>query len=106
MCNCANLAYEKRAFFEVDGFRGIDAIPSGDDMLLMHKIYNKYPDAVYFLKSPQAIVSTQPETSWNGFVHQRVRWASKADRYDDKRIFWVLLLVYIVNLMFVLLSVA
>jgi cellulose synthase/poly-beta-1,6-N-acetylglucosamine synthase-like glycosyltransferase len=106
MCNGANLAYEKRAFFEVDGFRDIDSLPSGDDMLLMHKIYNKYPDAVYFLKSPQAIVSTQPETSWNGFVHQRVRWASKADRYDDKRIFWVLLLVYIVNLMFVLLSVA
>ncbi len=44
MCNGANLAYEKSAFFEVGGFRGIDAIPSGDDMLLMHKIYNKYPD--------------------------------------------------------------
>ncbi len=75
-------------------------------MLLMHKIYNKYPDAVFFLKSPQAIVSTRPETSWKGFIHQRVRWASKADRYDDKRIFRVLLLVYIVNLMFAILPVA
>jgi cellulose synthase/poly-beta-1,6-N-acetylglucosamine synthase-like glycosyltransferase len=106
MCNGANLAYEKRAFFEVGGFSGIDAIPSGDDMLLMFKIYNKYPDAVFFLKSPQAIVSTRPETSWKGFIHQRVRWASKADRYDDKRIFRVLLLVYIVNLMFVILPFA
>jgi glycosyltransferase involved in cell wall biosynthesis len=106
MCNGANLAYEKRAFFEVDGFRGIDAIPSGDDMLLMHKIYNKYPNAVFFLKSPQAIVSTRPQNSWKGFIHQRVRWASKADRYDDKRIFRVLLLVYIVNLMFAVLPIA
>jgi cellulose synthase/poly-beta-1,6-N-acetylglucosamine synthase-like glycosyltransferase len=106
MCNGANLAYEKRAFFEVDGFSGIDAIPSGDDMLLMHKIYNKYPDAIFFLKSPQAIVSTRPETSWKGLIHQRVRWASKADRYDDKRIFRVLLLVYIVNLMFAVLPIA
>jgi cellulose synthase/poly-beta-1,6-N-acetylglucosamine synthase-like glycosyltransferase len=106
MCNGANLAYEKRAFFEVDGFSGIDAIPSGDDMLLMHKIYNKYPDEVFFLKSAQAIVSTRPETSWKGFIHQRVRWASKADRYDDKRISRVLLLVYIVNLMFAALPVA
>jgi cellulose synthase/poly-beta-1,6-N-acetylglucosamine synthase-like glycosyltransferase len=106
MCNGANLAYEKRAFHEVDGFKGIDAIPSGDDMLLMHKIYDKYPDAVFFLKSPRAIVSTRPETTWKGFFHQRVRWASKADRYDDKRIFRVLLLVYVLNASFLILAIA
>lgn len=101
MCNGANLAYEKKVFYEVDGFKDIDAIPSGDDMLLMHKIYKRYPEAVLFLKSRQAIVSTRPETSWRGFVNQRVRWASKADKYDDKRIFGVLLLVYILNVVFV-----
>jgi cellulose synthase/poly-beta-1,6-N-acetylglucosamine synthase-like glycosyltransferase len=106
MCNGANLAYEKSAFEEVGGFRGIDAIPSGDDMLLMHKIYIRYPDRVFFLKSPAAIVSTRPEATLQRFIHQRVRWASKADRYDDKRIFRVLLLVYVVNLMFVVLGVA
>jgi len=100
MCNGANLAYEKKAFYEVGGFRGIDAIPSGDDMLLMHKIYEKYPGLVFFLKHPQAIVSTNAETGWRGFVNQRVRWASKADQYDDQRIFRVLLLVYIMNLLF------
>lgn len=106
MCNGANLAYEKKSFYEVDGFKGIDSIPSGDDMLLMHKIYKKYPGQVFFLKDPHAIVSTLPETRWKGFINQRVRWASKADRYDDKRIFWVLLLVYIVNLLFLGLLVA
>lgn len=100
MCNGANLAYEKKAFYEVEGFRGIDNIPSGDDMLLMHKIYKKYPGQVFFLKNQEAIVTTNPETKWNGFVNQRIRWASKADQYDDKRIFWVLLLVYLVNLVF------
>jgi len=106
MCNGANLAYEKKTFEEVDGFRGIDKIPSGDDMLLMHKIYKKYPGKVFFLKSRPAIVSTQAEHSWKGFVNQRIRWASKASAYDDKRIFWVLLLVYIVNLLFPALLVA
>ncbi len=106
MCNGANLAYEKRAFDEVDGFRDIDSIPSGDDMLLMHKIYKRYPDAIFFLKSPEAIVSTRPETSWKGFFHQRVRWASKADRYDDRRIIRVLLLVYLLNASFLILAVA
>ena len=106
MCNGANLAYERRAFYEVDGFKGIDAIPSGDDMLLMHKIFLKYPQQVFFLKHRQAIVTTKPETQWSGFFNQRIRWASKADSYDDRRIFWVLLLVYLVNLLFAGLLIA
>lgn len=101
MCNGANLAYSRDAFYSVNGFKGIDHIPSGDDMLLMHKIYRLYPSNVFFLKSQRAIVSTRPETTWKGFLHQRVRWASKADSYDDRRIFWVLLLVYLVNILFV-----
>lgn len=97
MCNGANLAYSAVAFEEAGGFKDIDKIPSGDDMLLMHKIVRLHPDRVFFLKSRQAIVTTRPMSGWKEFFHQRVRWASKADRYDDKRIFWVLLLVYIVN---------
>ena len=106
MCNGANLAYEKKIFFEVDGFKNIDNIPSGDDMLLMHKIYKKYPEGVFFLKNKIAIVTTQAEASWKNFFNQRIRWASKADMYDDKRIFWVLLLVYYFNLLFLVLCIA
>jgi len=106
MCNGANLAYEKAAFEEVGGFKGIDQIPSGDDMFLMHKIFKKYPDQVFFLKNKDAVVLTQSETSWAGFINQRVRWASKADKYDDKGIFWALLLVYTFNFLFLILFVA
>ena len=101
MCNGANLAFAREAFYEVDGYRGVDHIPSGDDMFLMHKIYKHYPEKVFFLKSSRAIVTTRPESSWKGFLHQRVRWASKADSYQDKRIFWILLLVYVVNVLFI-----
>lgn len=106
MCNGANLAYEKKAFEEVNGFAGIDSIPSGDDMLLMHKIFKKYPDRVFYLKAKEAIVSTAPAASWKAFFHQRIRWASKADRYDDKRIFWTLLLVYLINVCFIVSAIA
>lgn len=106
MCNGANLAYAKTAFEEAGGFRGIDSIPSGDDMMLMHKIFLLHSEKVFFLKSPGAIVTTRPVSGWAAFVHQRVRWASKADRYDDKRIFRVLVLVYIVNLLLPVLGVA
>jgi len=100
MCNGANLAYSRAVFDEVGGFRNIDAIASGDDMLLMHKMYRLYPERITFLKSPEAIVRTLPMPDWRSFFNQRVRWASKADKYDDKRIFPVLFLVYCWNLWF------
>jgi cellulose synthase/poly-beta-1,6-N-acetylglucosamine synthase-like glycosyltransferase len=100
MCNGANLAYERSAFYEVNGFNNIDNIPSGDDMLLMHKIFKLYPEKVFYLKNRCAIVTTEPAASWKQFFHQRIRWASKADKYDDKRIFAVLLLVYLLNVCF------
>ena len=103
MCNGANLAYTRKAFEEVGGFAGIDSIASGDDMLLMHKIYKRYPHKVMFLKSKDAIVHTAPVNSINEFFNQRIRWASKADKYDDKRIFAVLLLVYVVNVVLLVL---
>jgi poly-beta-1,6-N-acetyl-D-glucosamine synthase len=106
MCNGANLAYEKNVFYEVNGFSGIDNIASGDDMLLMHKIWKKHPENVHYLKSKDATVSTQPMKTWKEFFNQRIRWASKAKHYNDKRIILVLLLVYLFNLSFLLLLIA
>ena len=97
MCNGANLAYEKKVFYEVNGFEGIDEIASGDDMLLMHKIQKVYPDKIMFLKSPEVIVQTQPTETLRDFMNQRIRWASKADKYADKKITTVLFLVYLLN---------
>lgn len=106
MCNGANLAYERKVFYEVGGFDRIDYIASGDDMLLMHKISKKYPDRIHYLKSKEAIVHTQPMKTWKEFFNQRIRWASKATHYDDKRIFPIMLLVYIFNLAFPVLLIA
>lgn len=97
MCNGANLAYEKKIFYEVNGFEGIDNIASGDDMLLMHKIQKKYPDKIRYLKSTNVIVQTQQAETIKEFINQRIRWASKADRYPDIKITTVLFLVYFLN---------
>lgn len=99
MCNGANLAYEKKVFYEVGGFDGIDNIASGDDMLLMNKITRQYPAQYGFIKSQQAIVNTLPAHSWKAFFQQRIRWASKATHYQQPKIFFVLLLVYLTNLL-------
>ena len=106
MCNGANLCYSKKAFTEVGGFKGIDAIASGDDLLLMHKLYKQYPDKVHYCKAEDSIVQTSPVETTGAFFRQRIRWASKADKYDDKRIFWVLLFVYLLNVFLIVLFVS
>ena len=105
MCNGANLAYEKKVFYEVDGFKGIDKIASGDDMLLMHKIQKIYPRRITYLKSPEAIVQTKAASTVAEFINQRIRWASKADKYPDFKITAVLAFVYLFNAWILILAV-
>ena len=105
MCNGANLAYKKEVFFKVGGFEGIDELASGDDMLLMQKIQARYPDEIAFLKSKEAIVNTQPAETIKDFMNQRIRWASKAGYYTDKKITAVLLLVYLLNAWLLILGI-
>jgi len=106
MGNGANLAYSKEAFKEVNGFAGIDHIASGDDMLLMYKIWAKYPEKVCYLKSNEAIVTTDAEKAWKAFFSQRIRWASKAKKYQDRKMFPILMMVYLFNCSFIALFIA
>ncbi|MDB5202322.1 MAG: glycosyltransferase [Ferruginibacter sp.] len=105
MCNGANMAYTKKAFHEVNGFQGIDLIASGDDMLLLHKIAKKNPEGIAFIKSPEVIIQTAPVETIREFFNQRIRWASKADKYQDNKILPVLLLVYLLNLLLLIIPI-
>lgn len=77
MCNGANLAYECEAFVQVGGYAGVEHLASGDDEFLLQKIAQRYPQQIYFLKNPKAIVHTYAQPTWRAFYRQRVRWASK-----------------------------
>ncbi|MGZ8537310.1 MAG: glycosyltransferase [Flavisolibacter sp.] len=106
MCNGANLAYKKKSFEEVNGFDGIDHVATGDDMLLMYKIWKKDPSKVFYLKDEKVIVVTEPMKTWKELLMQRKRWASKTLVYDDKRIIFVLAFVYLFNCFFIALLIA
>jgi peptide/nickel transport system permease protein len=97
LCNGANLCYSKEAFESVGKFSGIDHLPSGDDMLLMHKMKKSYPEKIGYLYAQDTVVTTAPSATLDLFIQQRIRWSSKALGYQDKIIFWILLLVYLVN---------
>lgn len=98
MCNGANLAYTRHAFDAVKGFEGIDDIASGDDMLLMYKIEKAFPRQTTYLKCKDSIVYTHAMDSIKSFFTQRIRWASKASRFEDQRIKGILAAVFLFNL--------
>jgi len=101
-CNGANLAYERDAFYEVGGFKGIDDLASGDDELLLHKMAARYDQKIGFLKNRNAIVYTQAKPTLGEFIQQRKRWASKSTRYKNKSIIVLGVLVWLFNLSIVL----
>lgn len=101
MCNGANLAYEKKAFFDVGGF-GIDRFSSGDDVFLLQKIRKHFgSSSVWFLKNKEAIIYTEALRTLQQFFDQRIRWASKNKGYDIK-ILSISFTVYLVNFLLVL----
>lgn len=97
-CNGANLAYEREAFYEVDGFTGIDHLASGDDELLLHKMAAHYNGNIGFLKNSEAIVYTHAKENLNAFLQQRKRWASKSTHYKNKWIIVLGIFVWLFNL--------
>lgn len=101
MSNGANMAFRKSVFLEVDGYKGNFNIPSGDDVFLMLKLKEKYPDGIWFAKDFDAIVETDMPSSITDFVNQRIRWASKVKFYKEKYILFNGFIVLAINYLLV-----
>ncbi|WKK65615.1 glycosyltransferase family 2 protein [Lutimonas zeaxanthinifaciens] len=103
LCNGANLCYSKDAFKSVDGFKGNDHVPSGDDVFLLEKFQHTFRGEVHFLKSYEAIVKTSSQKTWKALLAQRVRWASKTSAYNSLKVKMIGLLVLAYSLALIIL---
>ncbi|MEM8584864.1 MAG: glycosyltransferase [Bacteroidota bacterium] len=89
LANGANLAIDRQLFDQVKGYRGVDHIASGDDVLLLHKINQaNLSRRVRFMANPKSVVLTQGMTSWTAFWQQRLRWAGKTGHYKNMHLVW------------------
>jgi cellulose synthase/poly-beta-1,6-N-acetylglucosamine synthase-like glycosyltransferase len=95
ICNAANIAYRKKVFDEVGGFKDQMNLSSGDDELLMQKIAKDSDFKVKFCIDKKAIVKTSANKTYGDFYQQRKRWASKALFYNDKTLVLKLILIYL-----------
>ncbi len=97
LSNAANIAYTRQAFEKVEGFKGIENTPSGDDTLLLFKINKQFPGQIGYLKTTEALVSTAAQPTWSNFIQQRIRWASKGFRSKNQLNSLISLLVFVTN---------
>lgn len=97
LCNGANMAYSKQAYLEVNGFKGVDDVASGDDLFLLQKIKTKFGNTCGYLLHEDAIVKTHAMPTLKAFFNQRIRWASKTKRYTDKNMLFVLSFALVLN---------
>ena len=100
MCNGANLAYRRQDFYAVQGFAGNEAIASGDDEFLLHKLHAAFPGSIRFLADAEALVRTPAQPTVQQLLRQRVRWASKWRHYQTRAPQRLAVLVLLANLTF------
>lgn len=95
ICNAANIAYRKKVFDEVGGFSLQMNLSSGDDELLMQKIFKDTNHKIKFALDKKAVVETEANENLKQFYQQRKRWASKGLFYKNKSLVLRLILIYL-----------
>jgi cellulose synthase/poly-beta-1,6-N-acetylglucosamine synthase-like glycosyltransferase len=75
LSNAANMAYLKAVFKQLDPYQD-KSIASGDDSFLVDSMVGSNR-CVDYCFSKKAVVLTNAPSSFNSFVQQRLRWASK-----------------------------
>mgnify|MGYP006266072797 CR=1 FL=1 len=83
LANGANFCFRKSSFQEVDGYSGIDHVASGDDELLLHKLWRHWPQGIRFQTEGAAVVPTRAASQWKELWQQRIRWVSKTTAYRN-----------------------
>ncbi len=86
ICNGANLAYRRDAFFIAGGFGSGSA--ANDDEMLMNIMVSRHIGSIDFAWEYPAVVSTKSNNDPASFFRQRLRWAAKKGHYSD----WTILL--------------
>lgn len=97
MCNGANMAFEKKTFLELGGYNGLYHIAGGDDLFLYHRVHQKFPEEVHYMKSLEGAVSSDPPATWSQLAAQRRRWLGKTGHYENPWMLPVAALILIAN---------
>ncbi|MBB4079843.1 cellulose synthase/poly-beta-1,6-N-acetylglucosamine synthase-like glycosyltransferase [Lewinella aquimaris] len=83
LANGAHFAFRRDSFYGVGGYAGVDHLPSGDDVLLLHKFAAEENLRIVYSAEVDGLVTTAPVADWRAVWRQRIRWAGKAGNYQS-----------------------
>jgi cellulose synthase/poly-beta-1,6-N-acetylglucosamine synthase-like glycosyltransferase len=84
--NANNLAFRKKAFDDAAGYGKEEAVVSGDDDMLLQRIWGKTGWRIAYMTDLAGAVTTLPTTTIGGMFEQRKRWGSKTVHYGFRQI--------------------
>jgi len=90
--NANNFAYRRILFESLKGFEGCSHIVSGDDDLLLQKVWEQGKWKISYLFTLSAAVQTVPTQSLRDFFEQRKRWGSKTVFYKPLQVLLLLII--------------
>jgi glycosyltransferase involved in cell wall biosynthesis len=102
MCNGANLAFRKK-LYELYDVPNEHSVSSGDDMFLM--IQAKKVGIVAYSANIETAAWTDLPAGFGSFISQRVRWAGKTKKMNDKSILLFGSLLFFLQIMSLLLLI-
>lgn len=84
MCNGANMAFSREAYFQLKANSMDERLASGDDVFLLFSMKERFgAERIAFARSRKSITFTSTNKTLGQFVQQRLRWASKSSSYTD-----------------------
>jgi cellulose synthase/poly-beta-1,6-N-acetylglucosamine synthase-like glycosyltransferase len=84
--NANNFAFRKKAFDDAQGYGMQAAVVSGDDDLLLQRIWRNGTWRVRYMTDSTGKVSTLPTPTVRGVFEQRKRWGSKTVYYNARQV--------------------
>jgi cellulose synthase/poly-beta-1,6-N-acetylglucosamine synthase-like glycosyltransferase len=80
--NANNFAFRKEAFDDAGGYGGSGGVVSGDDDLLLQRVWKSGKWDVRYMSDPAGAVETFPAPTFSRMFEQRKRWGSKTVHYN------------------------
>jgi cellulose synthase/poly-beta-1,6-N-acetylglucosamine synthase-like glycosyltransferase len=84
--NANNIAFRKKAFDDAAGYGSDAAVVSGDDDILLQRIWKKTAWRIAYMTELAGAVTTLPAPTMIGVFEQRKRWGSKTVHYGSRQV--------------------
>ncbi len=83
--NANNFSYRRSIFETLEGYGSVAKVVSGDDDLLLQRVWESGEWEIKYMGSSSSAVVTEPVSTFRDMLEQRKRWGSKTVYYKPRQ---------------------